>query len=88
MVDEFQDVSPVQLRLINMLAQKNRNIFVVGDDDQSIYGFRGAKPDVCRMFTQVYKEAEIFRLNMNYRCCETIVNASLSLINHNKIRFY
>lgn len=59
MVDEFQDVSPVQLRLINMLAQKNRNIFVVGDDDQSIYGFRGAKPDVCRMFTQVYKEAEI-----------------------------
>lgn len=88
MVDEFQDVSPVQLRLINMLAQKNRNIFVVGDDDQSIYGFRGAKPDVCRMFTQIYKEAEIFRLNMNYRCCETIVNASLSLINHNKNRFY
>ena len=88
LVDEYQDTNTSQYELVKLLVGQRARFTVVGDDDQSIYGFRGAKPDVCRMFTQIYKEAEIFRLNMNYRCCETIVNASLSLINHNKNRFY
>lgn len=88
LVDEFQDVSPVQLEIVRMLSGKRRNIFVVGDDDQSIYGFRGSAPGVMREFIEYFPDAELFRLDVNYRCSGRIVGAAACLIGHNKDRFF
>lgn len=87
LVDEFQDVNSIQYELLVLLAGKNGNLFVVGDDDQSIYRFRGAGGENLRRF-----EAEFFRvkkvvLDTNYRCPESIVNLSSNLISHNQKRF-
>lgn len=88
LVDEFQDVSPVQLDVVKMLSEKHRNIFVVGDDDQSIYGFRGAAPGVMQDFIRYFPDAEVFRLDVNYRCGKSIVDGALQLINNNRDRFF
>lgn len=84
LVDEFQDISFDQYEVLKTLFDKN--VFAVGDDDQSIYAFRGAKPSVCFDFVKEYN-AEILYLNNNYRSNSRIVEKSLKLISHNKERF-
>lgn len=86
MIDEFQDISPDQYEIIRLLAAPEHNLFVVGDDDQSIYGFRGASPDSMQAFQRDYPQAERIFLNINYRCHRQIVEASLKVIeeNHNR----
>ncbi len=87
MVDEFQDVNYMQYRIVQKIAGETPNLFIVGDDDQSIYGFRGAKPDIMRRFMEEYKDAGQLLLNVNYRCHEDIVDKSLKVIKVNKNRY-
>lgn len=87
LIDEFQDINPVQYEVIRLLAKKPCNIFAVGDDDQAIYGFRGAEPDCLRRFAEEFG-AEKLLLDMNYRSREEIVQASLAVIGENKNRFF
>lgn len=88
LIDEFQDSSEVQFDIVKMLCAAHRNIFVVGDDDQSIYGFRGAFPAVMKKFKVFYSEAAVYSLNINYRSTGTIVKAATAVINKNKQRFF
>lgn len=88
LIDEFQDAAPVQVQIIYLLCENHNNIFIVGDDDQSIYGFRGAAPSVMKDFITIYPEASIYNLNTNYRSNRYIVEMATRLINHNQDRFY
>lgn len=88
LVDEFQDISPLQYQVLKKLTGPEQNIFVVGDDDQSIYGFRGAGPDIMKQFLTDYPKAVQVTLEYNYRSTEMIVNAALTVIAENKNRFY
>jgi superfamily I DNA/RNA helicase len=87
LVDEFQDINPVQYRLLRLLAKPPYNIFAVGDDDQSIYGFRGSAPGLMKTFQKDYPTARLFSLNTNYRSTPEIVQASLAVIGLNTTRF-
>ena len=87
LVDEFQDVSPLQYELIKLLAIPKNNLFVVGDDDQSIYAFRGADASVMQHFSRDFPDARVLLLSRNYRSGSAIVEASLRLIGHNRFRF-
>ena len=87
LVDEFQDINPLQYQIIRLLAQPENNLFIVGDDDQSIYGFRGARPDIMQQFLKDYPTAEQVLLDVNYRCNEQIVEKSLQVIAANRNRF-
>lgn len=87
MVDEFQDINPMQYEIIKMLSAVHRNLFIVGDDDQSIYGFRGAEPGIMLKFPEDYRDAVKIVLNTNYRSKGNIVKASERLIKNNKTRF-
>ncbi|MBR6475997.1 MAG: ATP-dependent helicase [Lachnospiraceae bacterium] len=90
LIDEFQDICPLQYELIKKLAAPHNNIFVVGDDDQSIYAFRGADPKMMFEFENDHmklKEYERVTLGVNYRCSESIVDCSSNLISHNKRRY-
>ncbi len=87
LVDEFQDVNPVQYEVVQALAAPENNLFIVGDDDQSIYGFRGARPEVMLNFPKTYPEAKKILLGVNYRSGSEIVKRSLALIGHNEDRF-
>ncbi len=90
LVDEFQDICPLQYRLVRLLSQPDDNLFVVGDDDQSIYSFRGSEPKMCFQFERDYTNADGFEkiaLGVNYRCAANIVDASARLISHNKNRY-
>jgi DNA helicase-2/ATP-dependent DNA helicase PcrA len=87
LVDEFQDVNPVQYDVIRMLALPENNLFIVGDDDQSIYRFRGAKPEIMLNFPKDYPDAKKILLDVNYRSTKTIVNVSARLIEKNKARY-
>ena len=87
LIDEFQDINALQYAVIRMLAAPQNNLFIVGDDDQSIYRFRGAKPQIMMRFPKDYPEAEQVTLNVNYRCPGTVVEASSRLISHNRRRF-
>ncbi|MBD5551001.1 MAG: ATP-dependent helicase [Lachnospiraceae bacterium] len=87
LIDEFQDIAPVQYRLVKQLAAPENNLFIVGDDDQSIYGFRGANPDIMKNFPGDYPEAKVVILKTNYRSTPQIVEAAGRLIAHNKNRF-
>lgn len=87
MVDEFQDVNVLQYKIIRMLAAPQHNLFVVGDDDQSIYRFRGAKPEIMLSFQKDYPQAQQVILRKNYRCTKAIVNCSQRLIRENEKRF-
>ena len=86
LVDEFQDTSLLQYKFISMIAKKHRNISVVGDDDQSIYSWRGANYQNIVMFEQDFPEREEFRLERNYRSSGNILSAANSLILNNKDR--
>ncbi len=87
LVDEFQDINRIQYMIIKMLALPQNNLFIVGDDDQSIYSFRGAKPDLMRNFAEEYKNAGVIRLSVNYRCNPEIVSTAARLIKKNKHRY-
>lgn len=88
LVDEFQDINKIQYDIIRLLSKKTRNIFIVGDDDQSIYGFRGAKPEIMKDFTKDFKDAQKFNLDINYRSTASIVYSAKSVIDQNSNRFY
>ena len=88
LIDEFQDISTLQYAVIRQLSCASRNLFIVGDDDQSIYGFRGAKPEIMLGFTDDYQEAKRIDMNLNYRSTANIVLAAKSVIDQNKQRFY
>lgn len=87
LIDEFQDINHLQYEIIKMLAKPNNNLFIVGDDDQSIYGFRGAKPQIMLGFPKDYSDAKTVILDVNYRSTSEIINASKNLISYNKERF-
>ena len=87
LIDEFQDINMVQFRIIQLLMKKHQNLFVVGDDDQSIYSFRGANPQIMLNFEKYYPETEKILLETNYRCSKEIVKESLKVIEQNKVRF-
>lgn len=86
LIDEFQDINKEQYELVKLLS-KNKNIFAVGDDDQSIYKFRGSRPKVMKDFLKDYISAKKVILNNNYRCANNIVRFSKNIINYNKERF-
>lgn len=86
MVDEFQDTSLLQYRFVSMIAQKNRNLCVVGDDDQSIYSWRGANYQNLVLFEQEYPERKEYKLERNYRSSGTILDAANNVIIHNTKR--
>lgn len=86
LIDEFQDINKLQYDTIKLIC-KSKNIFVVGDDDQSIYKFRGSYPRVINDFLKDYKRAKIIHLNENYRCARQIVKFSKLVIDHNIDRF-
>ena len=87
LVDEFQDVNQAQFACFQILAEKHQNHFVVGDDDQSIYAFRGARPDFLLHFPTLYPAAKKVTLNTNYRSTERIVNLAERVIGNNEVRF-
>lgn len=87
LVDEFQDINQVQYDVVRMLAAPQNNLFIVGDDDQSVYGFRGAKPGIMQEFVKDFPDAKQLLLNVNYRSTAHIVNSALRVIGNNKNRY-
>lgn len=87
LIDEFQDINRVQYEVIRLLAKPQDNLFIVGDDDQSIYRFRGARPEIMLNFEKDYPEAKKIILDTNYRSTPEIVAAAGKLIRNNKKRF-
>ncbi len=86
LVDEFQDTNTIQMLMIDAFASQHRNLFVVGDDDQAIYGWRGATVENILQFDRVYEGASVIRLEENYRSTNAILNAANHLIRNNKGR--
>lgn len=87
LIDEFQDINPIQYDIMRMLAAPENNLFIVGDDDQSIYRFRGSRPEIMLNFNKDYPDAQQILLNVNYRCDGYVVRDSLHLIAQNRARF-
>ncbi len=87
LIDEFQDINALQYRLVKLLALPENNIFAVGDDDQSIYGFRGARPDFMFEFERDFKGCRRILLGVNYRSHSEIIEPAVNLVKHNKKRF-
>lgn len=86
LIDEYQDTNQTQFSLINLLVNKDKNLFVVGDDDQSIYSWRGANPHNIINFSDLYPGAKLYRLEQNYRSSGCIVSAASKMIAKNKTR--
>lgn len=87
LIDEFQDISPAQYRAVRLIAA-SRNLFVVGDDDQSIYGFRGADGKIMQQFAADYPDAHLIQLGINYRCAQPVIRAASSVIAINRQRIF
>ena len=87
LIDEFQDINRIQYDIVRLLAEPQNNLFIVGDDDQSIYQFRGARPEIMLNFPKDYPEADRVLLNYNYRSQKHVVSSALRLISNNKKRF-
>lgn len=87
LIDEFQDINRMQYEVVRLLAQPRNNLFIVGDDDQSIYGFRGSDPSIMLKFPREYPGCQTVLLRENYRCTQNIVKSAVRLIDHNKNRF-
>ena len=87
LIDEFQDINQIQYDIVRMLALPENNLFMVGDDDQSIYRFRGSKPEIMLHVPKDYPNLKQLQLDTNYRCQAAIVESSLKLIAHNKERY-
>lgn len=87
MVDEFQDTNRIQYEILKMISHPLDNLYAVGDDDQSIYGFRGARPDIMLSFSREFKDANIIHLSDNFRCPSAIVDVSSSIIQQNTKRY-
>lgn len=87
LVDEFQDINQLQYDVVRMLAAPEDNLFIVGDDDQSIYHFRGARPEIMLNFGKDYPKAEQVVLDVNYRSTESILKKAGCLIGNNKRRY-
>ena len=87
LVDEFQDINAMQYEVLRMLALPENNLFVVGDDDQSIYAFRGARPELMLNFERDYPDAKRVELSVNYRSTPEILSCAGKLIRVNKNRF-
>lgn len=87
MVDEFQDINHLQYDTLRLLAAPKDNLFIVGDDDQSIYHFRGARPEIMLNFTKDYPKAETVLLDVNYRCTKNVLKTAVKVINCNEKRF-
>src|SRR5580704_9691246 len=86
MIDEFQDTNRSQEELVRLLAGARRNVCVVGDEDQSIYGWRGARAGNLNRFTEDFPDAKIVRLEENYRSTQTILDAAAAVVEHNSDR--
>lgn len=87
LVDEFQDINQIQYDIVRMMAAPENNLFMVGDDDQSIYRFRGSKPEIMLHVPKDYPDVKQIQLDVNYRCPAKVVEVSQKLIAHNKERF-
>ncbi len=85
-IDEFQDTNTVQYQIVSLLAKKHKNIFAVGDEDQCIYGWRGANISNILDFKKDFPECRAFKLEQNYRSTKNILNIANTLIKHNSIR--
>lgn len=87
LIDEFQDINRVQYEIVKLLAKPENNLFIVGDDDQSIYRFRGAKPEIMLNFEKDFTNVSKVLLDVNYRSTESIVKYASRVIKNNKKRF-
>ena len=87
LIDEFQDINLPQYKIMQMLAKPEDNIFIVGDDDQSIYRFRGAKPEIMLGFKKDYPSVDVCNLDINYRCSGAIVDVAGRIVRNNKKRY-
>jgi DNA helicase II / ATP-dependent DNA helicase PcrA len=86
LIDEYQDVNRAQYVLVKLLAEKHRNLCVVGDDDQSVYKFRGADVRLILAFEEDYPDAKVIKLERNYRSTQTILDAAYHVVRHNRGR--
>lgn len=87
MVDEYQDTNRIQYEILKLLVHPRDNLFAVGDDDQSIYGFRGARPDIMLSFRKEFPEGEMIALSVNYRCPGEVTGMGARLIRNNHRRY-
>ncbi|WP_425516071.1 ATP-dependent helicase [Anaerolentibacter hominis] len=87
LIDEFQDINKIQYDTVRLLAAPGDNLFIVGDDDQSIYRFRGARPEIMLGFEKDYPKAVKVTLNVNYRCAPAVVKAAGRVIQNNRVRY-
>lgn len=87
LIDEFQDINKIQYDVVKLLAGEEQNLFIVGDDDQSIYRFRGARPEIMLHFEKDYPRTKRILLDVNYRSDANIISAAEAVIRHNKERF-
>ena len=86
LVDEFQDTNLLQFKLLKLLNNDSGSLYAVGDDDQSIYGWRGALSENIKSFTDQFSDVQVFKLEQNYRSTNKILEVANSLIAHNKNR--
>ena len=87
LVDEYQDTNRIQYEILKLLVRPGNNLFAVGDDDQSIYGFRGARPDIMLSFGKEFPEGKTITLSVNYRCPAFITDTGARLIRNNRHRY-
>lgn len=87
LIDEFQDINQVQYEVVRMLSKNSKNIFIVGDDDQSIYHFRGSRPEIMMHVEKDFQQIEKVYLSTNYRCPTLVTALAEKLIGHNQVRY-